>query len=89
MTTTKTKQHNRTNRGKQMPFGTAILVRFERGALSEIARKINVDPSLVSRVARGLKTSERVRVAIVRYLLKRGGAPPSAYLVEHNARRFR
>jgi len=70
-----------------MPFGAAILLRFERGALSEIARRIGVDPSLVSRVARGQKTSERVRIAMVRYLLQHGGAPRSAYLVEHNSRR--
>ena len=70
-----------------MLFGPAILLRFERGAMSEIAREIGVNPSLVSRVARGQKTSERVRVAIVRYLLKRGSAPQSAYLVEHNGRR--
>ena len=87
MTTTKTKQHNRDKVGNQTLFGPAILLRFERGAMGEIARQLGVDPSLVSRVARGQKTSERVRVAIVAYLLKHGTAPRSAYVVEHNGRR--
>jgi len=35
-----------------------------RGTFSEIARRLHVHPSLVSRVARGLATSARVTAAI-------------------------
>jgi len=86
MTSTQMKQRNRDNHKKQMPAGASILLRIDRGAMARIAERIKVDPSLVSRVARGLKTSERVRVAIIRYLLQHGGAPPSALLIEHGRR---
>lgn len=87
MTHTQMKQPNRDNHKKQMVTGAAILLRIDRGAMAQIAEEIKVHPSLVSRVARGLKTSERVRIAIVRYLLQHGGAPPSALLIEHGPRR--
>jgi len=80
------KQRNRDNHKKQMPTGAAILLRIDRGAMARIAERIKVDPSLVSRVARGIKTSERVRIAIIRYLLQHGGAPASALLIEHARR---
>jgi hypothetical protein len=66
---------NRLRFEKQPPAGISISVRLERGAAAEIARKLNppVHPSLVSRVARGEKTSERVYLAIIRYLLQKDG----------------
>lgn len=79
-------KRNGNNRKKQMPTGAAILLRIDRGAMARIAEEIDVHPSLVSRVARGLKRSERVRIAIIRYLLQHGGAPPSALLIEHSRR---
>jgi len=82
------KQRNRDNHKKQMPFGGAILLRLQHGDIAKIARSMKppVDRSMVSRVARAEKTSERVRRAIVRYLLRRGHAPRSAYMIEHGAR---
>lgn len=87
MTSTQMKQRNRNNKQKQMPSGAAILLRLEHGAMSRIAERIGVDPSLVSRVVRGEKTSERVRIAIIRYLLGRNNAPASALVIEHGTRR--
>jgi hypothetical protein len=86
VTSTKMGQRSRNDHKKQMATGAAILLRLDHGAMAAIARRIDVHPSLVSRVARGLKTSERVRIAIVRYLLQHGGAPRSALLVEHGRR---
>ena len=65
----------------------AELLRVDRGAMKRIARRIGVHPSLVSRVARGKKTSERVRLAIVRYLLARQRElATAAFLIEHGRR---
>ena len=69
---------------KETPLTAADLLRSERGAMRRIARRLRVDPSLVSRVARGLKTSKRVRIAIVRYLLARQRElATAAFLIEH------
>lgn len=55
--------------------------------MAHIARRLGVDPSLISRVARGEKTSERVRIAVVRYLLARGRElGTAAFLIEHGKR---
>jgi len=81
------KHRNRNNHKKQIPTGAAILLRLDHGAMAEIARRVGVHRSMVSKVVRGLKTSERVRIAIVRYLLQHGGAPSSALLIEHGTRR--
>jgi transcriptional regulator with XRE-family HTH domain len=63
----------------------ADFLRAERGAMQRIARRLGVHPSLVSRVARGKKTSERVRVAIIRYLLGRQRElATAALLIEHS-----
>ena len=68
-------KHRRPTRtNNQTSTGAAILLRLAHGDMSEIARRLQVDRSLVSRVARGQKSSERVRRAIVRFLLRRGGA---------------
>jgi hypothetical protein len=65
-----------------------IALRIDRGAAARIAEDLGVHPSLVSRVARGKKTSERVRVAIIRYLLGRQRElATAALLIEHGTRR--
>ena len=82
------KDHSRPKRKMQTASGAAILLRLERGAIGEIARNVGVHPSFVSRLARGPKTSEPVRMAITRHLLgQREGAPASALVIEHGARR--
>jgi DNA-binding IclR family transcriptional regulator len=47
-----------------------VAIRLGRNAATKIARALDVNRSTVSRVARGLKTSERVTRAIIRYLAK-------------------
>lgn len=81
------RNNNRTRTKKQSSRGTTILLRIERGDLSAVAEELGVDPSLVSRVARGEKRSERVRLALVRRLLSRDEAPESATLIEHSGSR--
>jgi hypothetical protein len=56
---------------KQTLTGPAILVRLERGEMREIANEMGVDPSLVSRVVAGKKTSARVAARIFRYLARK------------------
>jgi DNA-binding transcriptional regulator LsrR (DeoR family) len=81
------KHRNRDNHKKQISTGAAILLRLDHGAMAEIARRVGVHRSMVSKVVRGLKTSERVRIAIIRYLLRRNNAPRTALVVEHGDRR--
>jgi nicotinate-nucleotide pyrophosphorylase len=82
------RKHNTKQRRNKIGAEASHLLRAERGALSLIARKIGVSRQTVSRVARGEKTSERVRVAIVRYLLARGRElGTAAFLIEHAGRR--
>jgi transcriptional regulator with XRE-family HTH domain len=59
---------------KQAAAGTSMALRLTNGAAAAIARRLGVNRSTVSRVARGLKTSERVSIGIFRYLLKNNGA---------------
>ena len=81
------KHRNRDNHKKQISTGAAILLRLDHGAMAEIARRVGVHRSMVSKVVHGLKTSERVRIAIIRYLLRRNNAPRTALVVEHGDRR--
>lgn len=88
MTSVERMKPNTSNHRKQITREAASLLRGERGAMRRIADRIGVDPSLVSRVANGRKTSERVRIAIVRYLLARQRElTTAAFLIEHGARR--
>lgn len=73
----------RSNKKKPTPQAVKLL-RQERDAMSQIARRLRVHRSLVSRVARGEKTSERVRLSIIRYLVTRAEAlGTAAFLLEH------
>jgi transcriptional regulator with XRE-family HTH domain len=69
----KTMKRSKPRFEKQTPSGTAISLRLGHGAIAEIARRTGVNRSTVSRVARGEKTSERVYLAIIRYLLQNDG----------------
>ena len=65
----------------------AELLRADHGAISRIAKRVGVHRSMVSKVANGKKTSERVRVAIIRYLLARQRElATAALLIEHGRR---
>jgi DNA-binding transcriptional regulator LsrR (DeoR family) len=48
----------------------AELLRADHGAMTRIAHRLGVNRSTVSRVVRGQKTSERVRLAIMRECLR-------------------
>lgn len=80
------KKRNTNHRARQTPSEAANLLRAEHGAISRIARRLKVNPSTVSRVANGKKVSERVRIAIIRYLLARQRElTTAAFLIEHGA----
>ena len=53
-----------------MSGAAASLLRSDHGAISRIARRLKLNRSTVSRVANGKKTSERVRLAIIRECLR-------------------
>lgn len=57
------------------------LLRSDRGAISRIARRLRVHHSTVSRVANGLKTSERVRIAVIRECVRIAGLHQGAAAV--------
>ena len=48
------------------------LHRLHLGLYARLGRKLNVTPSYISRVARGERQSEKVRVALLRELRKLG-----------------
>jgi transposase-like protein len=76
------------HRRKKINTEAARLLRSDHGAITRIARRLGVNPSTVSRVANGRKTSERVRIAISRYLVTRARQlDTAAFLIEHGARR--
>lgn len=63
----------------------ASILRRDRGAMTRMAKKLGVHPSLVSRVASGKKTSLRVRDAIAEYLIARARElDAAAFLLNHN-----
>jgi len=80
-------KHSTNHRKRQIEREAANLLRADHGALARIARRLGVNRSTVSRVANGKKTSERVRIAIVRYLLRRQRElATAAFLIEHGRR---
>ncbi len=56
----------RTNPKSKRLKNAAALLRLDYGSISRISRRLGVSPSLVSRVARGQKSSRRVREAVIR-----------------------
>ena len=82
------KKRNTNHQPKRIDGTAANLLRAEYGAITRIARRLRVNKSTVSRVANGKKTSERVRIAIVRYLLARQRElATAAFLIEHGRAR--
>jgi len=74
-------KHNTKVRRKRSNDAAANLLRSERGAISRIARRLRVHHSTVSRVASGQKTSERVRLAVIRECVRIAGIHQGAAAV--------
>jgi hypothetical protein len=68
-------------RRKRSNGAAANLLRSDRGAMARIARRLGVHRSVVSKVARGLKTSERVHLAVIRECIRIAGIHQGAAAV--------
>lgn len=74
-------KRNTKNGPRRINTAAANLLRSDRGAIARIARRLRVHRSTVSRVVNGLKTSERVQVAVIRECVRIAGIHQGAAAV--------
>jgi transcriptional regulator with XRE-family HTH domain len=82
------KNTNTDHKRKKLPKNAIEMLRLEPGSLSRIARRLQISRSMVSRVMRGQRRSQRVVEGIVaesRRIARLYGAAAVLLEIEHSA----